>query len=115
MDRPFGSGMLGSVFPEFNSGQSGQHPLPPGSGLSHNTNLDHLKIENKDKRDIHPAIDFSSLSWRDVEEQYIHFILKRNNWNVTWAAKDAGLNRSTFASRMRRLGIKRAKRGHHIK
>ena len=115
MDRPSGSGILGSGFPEYNPVQSGQQTPHLGNRFSHNTNLDHLTVEDKEKRGTHPAIDFGSLSWQDVEEQYIHFILKRNNWNVTWAAKDAGLNRSTFASRMRRLGIKRTKRRDHIK
>ncbi|MCP4671009.1 MAG: hypothetical protein GY857_06860, partial [Desulfobacula sp.] len=34
-------------------------------------------------------------------------LLKKNNWNITWAAKASGINRSTFASRMRKLKIKR--------
>ncbi|SLM31774.1 NtrC1 [Desulfamplus magnetovallimortis] len=54
------------------------------------------------------GINFGNFSWQEVEEQYIHFTLHKNNWNVTWAAKDAGVNRSTFASRMRRLGISRS-------
>jgi transcriptional regulator of acetoin/glycerol metabolism len=33
--------------------------------------------------------------------------LKKHNWNITWAAKASGINRSTFASRMRKLSIKR--------
>lgn len=60
-----------------------------------------------------PKIDFGHFTWQDVETRYINFILEKNNWNVTWAAKDSGLNRSTFASRMRRLGIRRKKRGSH--
>jgi transcriptional regulator of acetoin/glycerol metabolism len=34
-------------------------------------------------------------------------LLKRHNWNITWAARTSGINRSTFASRMRKLNIRR--------
>lgn len=54
------------------------------------------------------VINSGNQTWDEVEESYIRFMLKKNNWNVTWAAKGAGLNRSTFASRMRRLGIRRS-------
>ncbi|MBF0573555.1 MAG: hypothetical protein HQK69_07335 [Desulfamplus sp.] len=53
-------------------------------------------------------IDFGNQTWDELEENYIRFLLKKNNWNVTWAAKASGLNRSTFASRMRRLGIRKS-------
>lgn len=53
-------------------------------------------------------INFGNQTWDELEENYIRFVLKKNNWNVTWAARVAGLNRSTFASRMRRLGIKKS-------
>ncbi|MBF0258272.1 MAG: sigma 54-interacting transcriptional regulator [Desulfamplus sp.] len=53
-------------------------------------------------------LNFGNQTWDELEENYIRFLLKKNNWNVTWAAKAAGLNRSTFASRMRRLGIKKS-------
>jgi DNA-binding NtrC family response regulator len=50
---------------------------------------------------------FMDMSWEDVERIYAHYILKKNGWNVTRASKAAGVNRSTFASRLRKLGIKR--------
>ncbi|MBF0201435.1 MAG: hypothetical protein HQK66_09005, partial [Desulfamplus sp.] len=56
-------------------------------------------------------IDFGNYSWDQIEKLYIDFVLKKNNWNVTWAAKYAGVNRSTFASRMRKVGIKRSNLG----
>jgi transcriptional regulator of acetoin/glycerol metabolism len=31
--------------------------------------------------------------------------MARSNWNITQAARAANVNRSTFVSRMRRLGI----------
>ncbi len=51
-------------------------------------------------------IQFTDLSWEEVERGYALYLLKKNNWNVTNAAKDAKLNRSTFDSRIKRLGIK---------
>ncbi|MCP4022517.1 MAG: sigma-54-dependent Fis family transcriptional regulator, partial [Desulfobacteraceae bacterium] len=56
------------------------------------------------------VVDLSALSWPELEKEYVVSLLKKNNWNITWAAKDSGINRSTFASRMRKLSIKRKKR-----
>jgi transcriptional regulator with GAF, ATPase, and Fis domain len=54
-----------------------------------------------------PVIDFKSLSWHQVERSYVLYLLKKNQWNVSAAARDAALNRSTFVSRMKRLQIAR--------
>ena len=48
-----------------------------------------------------------SMSWPQLEKEYVIALLKKHNWNITWAAKTSGINRSTFASRMRKLDIKR--------
>ncbi len=48
-----------------------------------------------------------SMSWPQLEKEYVISLLKKHNWNITWAAKASGINRSTFASRMRKLDIKR--------
>ncbi len=48
-----------------------------------------------------------SMTWPQLEKEYVVSLLKKNNWNITWAAKASGINRSTFASRMRKLEIKR--------
>jgi transcriptional regulator of acetoin/glycerol metabolism len=53
------------------------------------------------------ADPFEGLTWEDVERQYARYILRNNGWNVTRASKAADVNRSTFASRIRKLGIKR--------
>ena len=47
------------------------------------------------------------LTWPQLEKEYVLSLLKRHNWNSTWAAKSSGINRSTFASRMRKLNIRR--------
>ena len=51
--------------------------------------------------------DLAAMTWSGLEKAYVKALLERHNWNVTWAAKASGLNRSTFASRMRKLDIKR--------
>ena len=53
------------------------------------------------------AIPYGDMTWADVEASYVNYLLQRNSGNITLASQDAGLNRSTFVSRMRRLGIQR--------
>jgi transcriptional regulator with GAF, ATPase, and Fis domain len=50
---------------------------------------------------------FASYSWAELEKAYVIDLLEKNKWNVTRAANDARINRSTFDSRMKRLGITR--------
>lgn len=49
----------------------------------------------------------SNMTWPQLEKEYVKLLLDKNSWNITWAAKASGINRSTFASRMRKLGIRR--------
>jgi transcriptional regulator with GAF, ATPase, and Fis domain len=53
---------------------------------------------------------FAGYSWRELENTYVTYLLEKNKWNVTRAANDAGLNRSTFDSRMKKLGIRKGSR-----
>jgi DNA-binding NtrC family response regulator len=48
---------------------------------------------------------FSGYSWKALEKDYVLYLLNKNRWNITRAARDAKINRSTFDSRMKRLGI----------
>ncbi len=48
-----------------------------------------------------------SMTWPQLEKEYVVSLLKKYNWNITRAAKASGINRSTFASRMRKLKISR--------
>ena len=50
---------------------------------------------------------FADYSWEALEREYVKYLLNKNNWVVTRAAGDAGINRSTFDSRMKKLGIKK--------
>lgn len=53
------------------------------------------------------GISFDGRSWEDVERAYVLHLLEKNRWHITRAAKEAGLNRSTFDSRMKKLGIRK--------
>jgi DNA-binding NtrC family response regulator len=51
--------------------------------------------------------DISTMTWPDLEKAYVMALIEKFNLNITWAAKASGINRSTFASRMRKLDIHR--------
>ena len=48
---------------------------------------------------------FAGYSWEALERDYVLYLLNKNRWNITRAAIDAKINRSTFDSRMKKLGI----------
>jgi transcriptional regulator with GAF, ATPase, and Fis domain len=48
---------------------------------------------------------FSGYSWEELERNYVLYLLNKNRWNITRAAEDAKMIRSTFNSRMKKLGI----------
>ncbi len=50
-------------------------------------------------------VSFGERTWKQVEQEYVHYLLEKHNGNVTRAAQAASINRSTFASRMRKLRI----------
>ena len=51
---------------------------------------------------------FANHTFKSLEKAYVLFLLEKNRWNITRAAVDANLNRSTFDSRMKRLGIRKS-------
>jgi transcriptional regulator of acetoin/glycerol metabolism len=46
-------------------------------------------------------------SWEGLEREYILSLLDRVKWNIAAAARRAGIKRSTFTARMKRLGIRK--------
>ena len=50
-------------------------------------------------------LDLEGMTWADVERNYSKYLLARFSGNISKAATMANLNRSTFASRLKRLGI----------
>ncbi|WP_320171948.1 sigma-54-dependent Fis family transcriptional regulator [Maridesulfovibrio sp.] len=72
-----------------------------------------------EKRKRHPAVQseppalfspdgLTDLSWQEMERVYVMALLDKFRWNVSRAARAAGLNRSTFDSRMKKLGISKS-------
>jgi DNA-binding NtrC family response regulator len=61
--------------------------------------------EKADAAGLHSV--FAGQSWEQVERAYVRYLLDKNRWHITRAAKEAGVNRSTFDSRMKRLGIRK--------
>jgi transcriptional regulator with GAF, ATPase, and Fis domain len=53
------------------------------------------------------SLYFGHRTWKDVEREYILYLMDTCRWNITRAARVAAVNRSTFVSRMRRLGIRK--------
>jgi transcriptional regulator with GAF, ATPase, and Fis domain len=52
-------------------------------------------------------IAFDGLTWGEMEKAYVTYLLNKNKWNITRAAREAGINRSTFDSRLKKLGIRK--------
>lgn len=53
------------------------------------------------------SLTFDNRTWEQVEREYALHLLERYRWNMTRAAEAAGINRSTFVSRLRKMGIQR--------
>ena len=54
-----------------------------------------------------PSSLFDGRSWEEVEKAYALHLLEKHRWHITRAAKEAGVNRSTFDSRLKKLGLSR--------
>ncbi len=65
------------------------------------------------KEAMRPHDAFSERTWHQMEKDYALHLLHKNKWNVSKSAAEAGLNRSTFVSRLRRLGIARLNSDNH--
>lgn len=55
------------------------------------------------------GLDMEGMTWSEMEEAYARFVLGKCDGNVSQAAKVANLNRSTFDSRLFKLGVKKGK------
>jgi transcriptional regulator with GAF, ATPase, and Fis domain len=51
---------------------------------------------------------FDGRSWEEIEKSYALHLLEKHKWHITRAAKEAGVNRSTFDARLKKLGISKA-------
>lgn len=50
-------------------------------------------------------LPLATYTWEGLERAYVMALLEHNKWNISRAARQAQVNRSTFDSRMKRLGI----------
>jgi transcriptional regulator with GAF, ATPase, and Fis domain len=53
------------------------------------------------------GLPFVGYTWRELEKAYALYLLEKNKWNVTRAANEAQVNRSTFDSRLKKLEIRK--------
>ncbi len=53
------------------------------------------------------AAMLAGYAWEELERAYALALMDKYKWNVTKAARQAGVNRSTFDSRLRKLGIRK--------
>jgi transcriptional regulator with GAF, ATPase, and Fis domain len=51
---------------------------------------------------------FAGYTWQELEKAYVSYLLEKNRWNITRAAREAQVNRSTFDSRLKKLGLRKA-------
>ncbi len=58
-----------------------------------------------------PAQSLDGLSWQEMERAYVEHLLQKHRWNITRAASEAQVNRSTFNSRLAKLGLKKDQDG----
>ncbi len=50
---------------------------------------------------------YEGYTWKQLEKEYVLYLLDKHRWNISRAAIEADQNRSTFDSKMRRLGIRK--------
>ena len=75
----------------------------------------HIPLEHRPDRkkrpdeenEAAPGSFFDGYSWEELEREYVLHLLEKNRWHITRAAKEAGVNRSTFDSRMKKLNIRK--------
>ncbi len=65
------------------------------------------KKEAAEENRAAPGSLFDGCSWEELEREYVLHLLEKNKWHITRAAKEAGVNRSTFDSRMKKLNIRK--------
>ncbi|BBD08688.1 sigma-54 interaction domain-containing protein [Desulfovibrio ferrophilus] len=54
-----------------------------------------------------PQAVYSGKDWENVERDYANHLLEKHRWVISRAAREAGLKRSTFDSRLKKLGIRK--------
>lgn len=91
---------LNDLFPVFLRNRDGDEHASPPTPQSEPTSTNGQPPSSGEP-------NFTEYTWEELEKAYVHSLLEKYKWHVTRAAKHAGLSRSTFNSRMRKLGIRR--------
>ena len=81
-------------------------------GVEMYSEADHPDVADQERKAGTPStLDaesvFDCCSWEDLERAYVEHLLSRHKWNISRAARQAGVKRSTFDSRIRKLGMAR--------
>jgi len=62
----------------------------------------------REERNVSRNTDsLAGYTWEGLEREYIQSLLDQTKWNIAAASRKAGIKRSTFNARMRRLGIRK--------
>jgi len=82
-------------------------PPPYGEGLGEPISRVMEKSDDGAAKSDMSQKDFplTTMTWEEMEHAYIMSLLEEKKWNIASAARIAGVKRSTFTSRMKRLGI----------
>lgn len=67
------------------------------------TNRPEKEVQEKPQKAV--PHDLSDMTWEEMERTYARVLLEKCRWNISEAARKAGINRSTFDSRMKKLGL----------
>ncbi len=62
----------------------------------------------EERNDSRSTDSLTGYTWEGLEREYIQSLLDRTKWNIAAASRKAGIKRSTFNARMRRLGIRKS-------
>ncbi|NNG47037.1 MAG: hydrogenase, partial [Deltaproteobacteria bacterium] len=69
---------------------------------------DRSPLRPSGETDQRNAAALAGYSWEEMERDYILSLLEGVKWNIAAAARQAGIKRSTFTARMKRLGIRKS-------
>ncbi|TNF47367.1 hydrogenase [bacterium] len=84
---------------------------PPYSSLSVGESIASSFQEKRGQEKVSDgdgSIPISDYSWEELEREYVTSLLEKKKWNIAAAARHAGLKRTTFSSRMKKLGISKS-------
>ena len=62
---------------------------------------------HEERNEFRNSDSLAGYTWEGLEREYIQSLLDQTKWNIAAASRKAGIKRSTFNARMRRLGIRK--------